>query len=299
MNQLSGIIPADYLALLSEGLIKKSLLPRDTKIRKLASRVVSMRVKTAKDIAKAKGHVFPTYLSNKQFKSLLLIYYWQNTMHVRNDSFYQTKEWRSLRGLIMDTYGHQCMACSSTNDVAVDHVKSRLLYPERQLDPYNLQVLCRGCNSSKGIDSTKDYRPASWVAMLNSSRAIQYFVKEAGVSPLRKATGVASRNGLPAHLSITQEFHSPEIKSGNELLEILEPVMEKIIGELKSLKADGRFWCFGVRTCSGWVHQKWFAMRSKKSLAKFLNRFTAMHKTQLLHISQIHLSARNLVTCQF
>jgi hypothetical protein len=55
---------------------------------------------------------------------------------------------RRLRVAILERDGHYCRACGSTEDLTIDHI-----VPERlggTLDPANLQVLCRTCNSRKG-----------------------------------------------------------------------------------------------------------------------------------------------------
>jgi len=55
---------------------------------------------------------------------------------------------RRLRAAILQRDGHYCRACGSTADLTIDHI-----VPEKlggTLDPSNLQVLCRTCNSRKG-----------------------------------------------------------------------------------------------------------------------------------------------------
>ena len=68
--------------------------------------------------------------------------------------FYLTPEWKQVRMRILRRDGLVCQRCKSTNlptyEYTVDHVKPRSRHPELALDPSNLQVLCRRCNSSKG-----------------------------------------------------------------------------------------------------------------------------------------------------
>ncbi|MBI5687444.1 MAG: HNH endonuclease [Verrucomicrobia bacterium] len=68
--------------------------------------------------------------------------------------FYMTPEWRSLRATTIRRKGKTCNRCGmkirTPKDVTVDHILPRSVYPDRALDPKNLQVLCRSCNSAKG-----------------------------------------------------------------------------------------------------------------------------------------------------
>lgn len=68
--------------------------------------------------------------------------------------FYTTPDWRALRAKVIRREGGICRECGvqifRKRDVTVDHIKPRSRYPELALDPSNLQVLCRSCNSSKG-----------------------------------------------------------------------------------------------------------------------------------------------------
>ncbi|MCA1806720.1 MAG: HNH endonuclease [Actinobacteria bacterium] len=51
------------------------------------------------------------------------------------------------------------MACGSTDNIHVDHIKPRSAYPGLSFDEDNLQVLCQSCNSRKGAIRFTDYRP--------------------------------------------------------------------------------------------------------------------------------------------
>lgn len=54
-----------------------------------------------------------------------------------------------LRAAILERDGRHCRHCGATEDLSIDHI-----VPERlggTQDPDNLQVLCRSCNSRKGV----------------------------------------------------------------------------------------------------------------------------------------------------
>ncbi len=68
--------------------------------------------------------------------------------------------WHELRQWVLSKYGRQCMRCGSLDDICVDHIKPRSLYPWLALDRDNLQVLCEPCNRDKRKDIV-DYRVAA------------------------------------------------------------------------------------------------------------------------------------------
>jgi hypothetical protein len=61
-----------------------------------------------------------------------------------------------VRALVMERDGEHCQSCGATDDLTIDHKITPRSLGGSSSDPANLQVLCRSCNSSKGI------RP--WVA---------------------------------------------------------------------------------------------------------------------------------------
>lgn len=71
------------------------------------------------------------------------------------EHFYLTADWRHLRQQVIARDGIICRRCKQqiqdSNEVTVDHIKPRSKFPELALAMSNLQVLCRCCNSSKGI----------------------------------------------------------------------------------------------------------------------------------------------------
>jgi len=68
--------------------------------------------------------------------------------------FYQTKEWRALRYLVL-TFQPYCQECLlkgiTTLGNEVDHIIDVKDAPERFMDITNLQVLCKPCHSLKTI----------------------------------------------------------------------------------------------------------------------------------------------------
>jgi len=79
------------------------------------------------------------------------------------NSFYDSREWRTLRYAALKQYGHKCLCCGKTpNDGAVlhvDHIKPRSKFPSLELDINNLQILCKDCNLGKSNKDAIDYRP--------------------------------------------------------------------------------------------------------------------------------------------
>jgi len=74
--------------------------------------------------------------------------------------FYDSPEWLRLRYATLLRYGRSCMLCfTSGGEVHVDHIKPRSKFPDLELDPENLQVLCRACNLGKSNRDDTDFRP--------------------------------------------------------------------------------------------------------------------------------------------
>lgn len=55
---------------------------------------------------------------------------------------------RRIREAILERDGHRCRTCGATHDLTIDHIVAEKF--GGTLDPENLQVLCRSCNSRKG-----------------------------------------------------------------------------------------------------------------------------------------------------
>jgi len=70
------------------------------------------------------------------------------------EQFYASPEWNAMRMAVVALSDGLCKSCRRRlrhkGDLTVDHILPRSRFPERALDPANLQVLCRRCNSRKG-----------------------------------------------------------------------------------------------------------------------------------------------------
>jgi 5-methylcytosine-specific restriction endonuclease McrA len=83
--------------------------------------------------------------------------------YVKNDGFYESKEWKQARYQTLRDHGRRCACCGATPATGaimhVDHIKPRYKFPELSLDLNNLQVLCSDCNEGKGAWDSTDFRP--------------------------------------------------------------------------------------------------------------------------------------------
>jgi hypothetical protein len=55
------------------------------------------------------------------------------------------------RAKVFERDGHRCLACGTTEDLTVDHIKHRSRGGGHGID--NLRTLCRPCNSRRGTGS--------------------------------------------------------------------------------------------------------------------------------------------------
>jgi len=76
--------------------------------------------------------------------------------------FYASREWKEVRYFVLRRDGAICACCGDTPAkgarMRVDHIKVRSVYPELELDPDNLQVLCDPCNVGKCNYYNDDWR---------------------------------------------------------------------------------------------------------------------------------------------
>ena len=57
--------------------------------------------------------------------------------------------WQDLRRKLFETKPNHCAKCKSTENLEADHIYPVSLFPEKQLDLSNLQILCKKCNYEK------------------------------------------------------------------------------------------------------------------------------------------------------
>lgn len=94
--------------------------------------------------------------------------------------FYQSYPWKKVRAEALKKYGSVCMKCGSTQEIQVDHVLARSLYPRLKLKLYNLQILCGPCNRKKGLHQN-DYRPTPIRLKFIMIRMLKKFAALTGV----------------------------------------------------------------------------------------------------------------------
>lgn len=81
----------------------------------------------------------------------------------REDKSLNTKRWRKLREYIISRDGGYCQRCwikygiINTECLEVNHIKSRLHFPELTWDEDNLVTLCHTCNAQMGTSDTLDF----------------------------------------------------------------------------------------------------------------------------------------------
>lgn len=82
---------------------------------------------------------------------------------VRSADFLRTWAWRELRYATIKRFGAVCLCCGATprttsEQIQVDHIKPRSLFPHLAMDPENLQTLCGPCNQGKSNKDFTDWR---------------------------------------------------------------------------------------------------------------------------------------------
>lgn len=82
--------------------------------------------------------------------------------------FYWTWEWRRVRYGVLQRLGAKCQCCGATDKIHVDHIKPRSKYPDLELVPANLQILCEACNMGKSNLDETDWRKNPGVALAPS-----------------------------------------------------------------------------------------------------------------------------------
>lgn len=81
-------------------------------------------------------------------------------------AFYNSRAWARLRFEAFRAYGRTCMLCGATANLVVDHIRPRSKFPELQLDPDNVQILCNSCNRGKTDINMTDFRQVNLSAQI-------------------------------------------------------------------------------------------------------------------------------------
>ncbi len=78
-------------------------------------------------------------------------------------------EYRKIRYKFLKLFPrpYECMLCGiKTNEIHVDHIKPRSVYPELSCSPLNLQLLCPDCNIGKLNDYDDDFRSIEQIEII-------------------------------------------------------------------------------------------------------------------------------------
>lgn len=92
-------------------------------------------------------------------------------MTSRNYDFYVSKDWREFRGRMLKILDHICSDCNKEvfgSDITLDHILPMSKHPELALEPTNMRILCRVCNSRKKdlIDIRNNYFNNKYVSLV-------------------------------------------------------------------------------------------------------------------------------------
>jgi len=69
--------------------------------------------------------------------------------HKRQDKFYDTQAWRTLRKQILARDGYRCTVCRTPlgkGQYRIDHIQPLSVAPHLALEPRNLRSLCSRCD---------------------------------------------------------------------------------------------------------------------------------------------------------
>lgn len=93
--------------------------------------------------------------------------YWKKTRFVRLKC--------KFRYQVFQVYGQRCMCCGAGKDsvqIQLDHILPQSLYPEREFDFSNTQVLCEECNSGKSNKDFTDFRTTEQKELMEKHKAL-------------------------------------------------------------------------------------------------------------------------------
>lgn len=106
------------------------------------------RVAIKMELLKAMGAIQVVYVPKKKV--------------AKPTGFYESREWRELRYKALVKNDGRCECCGAGKHngkmLHVDHILPRSLFPNRELDLTNLQVLCEDCNLGKSNKDVTDWR---------------------------------------------------------------------------------------------------------------------------------------------
>ena len=91
----------------------------------------------------------------------------------KKTNFYRSKAWRDLRYKVLKHYEATCMCCGASREsgdqIHVDHILPRSLFPDLALDFNNMQVLCECCNVAKSNTDFTNWKNegAKWLQKKN------------------------------------------------------------------------------------------------------------------------------------
>ena len=288
-------LPKEFMTLLSVGVVDKRLLTKSTKKRKLAGRVVSLRINKARKLMKLNEESIPNYLSRSESNRMLLIYY-SDYIRFQSKNFYNSSPWRLLRVLILESYGDVCMKCGSRDHIAVDHIKCRLYNKELELDPRNMQVLCRSCNSTKGARNSEDFRPKNWYDILTMNPSMLVLIRKCKTSNINGNKIGSTKSNTPDYLSITKDISFSKISYDiPDILSILKEQSSIINKKLKEIGVDSDNRFIGIETNNGWRKYTWKARSPINKFDKFLDKKLRGLRDEGLEVFRVNTHAKGLL----
>lgn len=74
-----------------------------------------------------------------------------------------TKRWREVRAEALERDNYQCVRCTATEELEVDHILKLEHYPQLAYDLDNLQTLCQPCHVEKGKEPEVEVDRTQWI----------------------------------------------------------------------------------------------------------------------------------------
>lgn len=88
----------------------------------------------------------------------------RNKKYIDNDKFYRTRKWRALRLRVLKRDNFLCQRCLNkygilnSDNLEAHHIKSRVNYPELELEENNIVCVCKTCNLQLGTSDKLDFK---------------------------------------------------------------------------------------------------------------------------------------------